>query len=149
MDNLGSNPKPNSIRGDTLAAIDFLKSMHPIGPWALTVIDPEKKAGAVTATFSPSSEAAAGDFIDLWNGRRNLYFAVNHPRAAMNKKAKATDIASLQYLHVDIDPHMGEDLESERARILALFGANLPAGVPCLLGQLSQIGKFIRKRPAF
>lgn len=130
MDNLGSNPKPDTIRGDTSAAIDFLRSMHPIGPWALTAIDPQKKAGAVTATFSPSSEAAARDFIERWNGHRNLYFAVNHPRSAMSKKAKATDIASLQYLHVDIDPRVGEDLESERARILALFGEFLPAGVP-------------------
>ena len=130
MDNLGSNQQHDAIRGDTSAAIDFLKSMHPIGPWALTAIDPEKKAGAVTATFSPPSEAAARDFIDLWNGRRNLYFAVNHPRAAMSKKAKATDIASVQYLHVDIDPRVGEDLESERARILALFDENLPTGVP-------------------
>ena len=130
MDNLGSNQKPDAIRGNTSAAIDFLEAMHPIGPWALTAIDPEKKAGAVTATFSPSSEAAARDFIDLWNGRRNLYFAVNHPRAAMSKKAKAIDIASLEYLHVDIDPHVGEALESERARILALFGEDLPVGVP-------------------
>ncbi len=130
MDNSNSNPKDEAIRGDTPSAIDFLRSMHPAGPWALTALDPEKKAAALTATFSPSTEDAARQFIDNWNGRRNLYFAVNHPRTAMSKKAKATDISSLVFLHVDIDPRVGEDLESERARILALFGGHGPASVP-------------------
>lgn len=110
--------------------IDFLQAFHPDGPWCLTVLDPEQKAGAVTATFSPQRVEQAAAFIDAWNGKRNLYFSVNMLREAMSKKAKATDITALAYLHVDIDPRTGEDLDAERSRIEALLTRNLPEGVP-------------------
>lgn len=152
MDNLDSNQpqrapeatpigsdNTSEVRGDTTMAIDYLRAMHPEGPWALTAIDPEKKAGALTSTFFPSTEIQARAFIERWNGHRNLYFAVNHPRTAMSKKAKATDIASLAYLHVDIDPNTWTDdagvdraafLDQERKRILDLLLDKLPGGVP-------------------
>jgi hypothetical protein len=41
-----------------------------------------------------------------------------------------TAIASLEFLHVDIDPRVREELEAERTRALALLTDNLPAGVP-------------------
>ena len=36
----------------------------------------------------------------------------------------------MAYLHVDIDPRAGEDLEAESARILALFNEKLPDALP-------------------
>ena len=57
----------------------------------------------------------------------------------MAKKAKATDIAALTYLHVDIDPRKWSAeveidkaayLDEERTRILSLFREGRPAGIP-------------------
>lgn len=112
------------------APLEFLKAFHPEGPWCLTAIDPEGKAGALTSTYLPEEQAQSAAFTNRWNGKRNLYFSVNPLRVAMSKKAKATDIAALAYLHVDIDPRANEDLDGERTRIEALLTSNLPEGVP-------------------
>ena len=112
------------------SSIDFLKAFHPEGPWCLTALDPLGKDGPSTATFLPERGAQAAAFIEAWNGKRNLYFSVNPIRTVTNKKAKATDIAALAYLHVDIDPRVNEDLDDERTRIEALLTSNLLDGVP-------------------
>jgi len=127
IDEMGSSAP---VTANTIAsAIDFLKAFHPGDLWALTAIGPES-GKTQTATFGPNSAGDAQVWIEARNGTSNLYFAVNPLREAMTKKAKATDVAALVYLHVDIDPRVGEDLEAERARILALLTTNLPAGVP-------------------
>lgn len=132
MDNL-NNIRVTDESGrvpDVNVAVDFLTGMHPTAPWVLTVLDPENVEKSITATFGVSAEAKVRTFIERWNGERGLYFSTNPLRMAMSKKAKATDVAALTYLHVDIDPHAGEDIEVERARILSLLTDRLPAGVP-------------------
>jgi P4 family phage/plasmid primase-like protien len=116
--------------GDTDAAIAFLKAMHPSTPWVLTVLDPEQVENSITETFGPETEVDLRTFVEEWNGKRGLYFSTNPLRTRMRKKAKATDVAALAYLHVDIDPRKGEDIKAERARILSLLTDDLPAGIP-------------------
>lgn len=113
-------------------AIEFLKAFHPEGRWVITAINPENgdPDRTRTQTFGPSTCADAERFLAKWNGKWNLYFTVNRVGQAMGKKIERTDICTLDYLHVDIDPRVGEDLDAERARILALLTTNLPAGVP-------------------
>ena len=109
--------------------VDFLKAFHPDGPWVLTSIDPETRKPQ-TKTFGPLTSVDAEKWIADRNGTSNLYFAVNPVHEAMTKKAKATDVAALAYLHVDIDPRAGEDLGSEQERIKSLLTTGLPDGVP-------------------
>ncbi len=114
---------------DNDQAASFLRRWAPDGPWVLTAIRPDRKAIA-TQTFRPGAEAALHDWLDQHNGRFNLYFHVNPPTRDLEKKAEREDIQSVDWLHVDIDPRAGEDLEEERGRALALLTDRVPEGVP-------------------
>lgn len=114
---------------DNQAVSDFLQRWSPGGPWLLTAIQPDRKA-IETRTFHPGDERALSDWLSLYNGNRNLYFSVNPPLKDLNKKAVREDIKSVDWLHVDIDPRAGEDIDEERERALALLTTRLPEGVP-------------------
>lgn len=118
-----------NIQPDNMAAVDFLRTWAPLGPWVVTAIHPDTKR-INTATFDPSNIAELGRWLAEFNGNRNLYFEVNPPIRPLNKKAERRDIKELAWLHVDIDPRVGEDLASERLRCRALFMNKLPDGVP-------------------
>ncbi|MGY3693376.1 hypothetical protein ACVIGA_003456 [Bradyrhizobium sp. USDA 3240] len=119
-------PKP-----DNDAAIDFLTKVHPDGPWVLTAIRNDKK-GTDTKTFRPHQQTALSDWLteQAKTGDTNFYWSVNPTVRDLNKKAALTDIEEVAFLHVDVDPRAGEDLEAERKRCIALFAENLPAGFP-------------------
>jgi hypothetical protein len=119
----------DDIKPDNQAAIDFLQKWAPEGPWVLTSIQTDRQ-GIGTGTFYPASLPALGKWLDAYNGKRNIYFHVNPPMRDLTKKAEREDIKSVDWLHVDIDPRAGEDLEEERKRALALLTTNLPEGVP-------------------
>lgn len=120
----------NPIIPNYQEAIDFLKKWNPNGPWVITAIDPNKK-GIDTGSFV----AADPETCRLWlqdqgsNKRRNLYFTVNTVTRLLDSKPTRANIASMAWLHVDLDPRAGEDLDAERARILALL-RNPPAPIP-------------------
>ena len=98
------------------AAVSFLQRHSPDGQVSVTAIHPDN--GKIeTRCFESSDAEALGQFIDRHNGQSNLYFAVNPLRHYANKKATKKDAASLAWLHVDIDPRGGEDLDEERERI--------------------------------
>lgn len=111
------------------AALAFLRRWAPLGPWVLTAIRPDRKS-INTQTFRPETEAAATDWLEQHNGRFNIYFHVNPPLRDLEKKADREDIKSVDWLHVDIDPRAGEDIDEERVRALALLTTRLPQGVP-------------------
>lgn len=125
-------PKPDlpEPSPDNAAALDFLRLWAPVGPWVLTAIRPDRKS-IDTQTFGPSTEAQLEDWLDQFNGRFNIYFQVNPPLYDdAGKKTKRQEIKELAWLHVDIDPRAGEDIEEERARALRLLTDKLPKGVP-------------------
>lgn len=111
-----------------MTSIEFLEWLRPGGPWVLTAINPSRK-GIATKTVGPGD---AEQFIAEYSGRWNLYFQVNpsRARATVDKKAEKADIAAMEFLHLDIDPRAGEDLEEERKRALARLTERLPRGVP-------------------
>ena len=111
---------------DTPAALDFLERWLPGGPWVLTAISPDRKR-IDTATFT--TKAAAKKWLTKHNGKLNIYFHVNPCTRELTKKAEREDVAALAWLHVDIDPRVGEDIEEERARALRLL-QEPPQGVP-------------------
>ena len=116
------------MQGDTQVASDFLQKWEVIGPWVLTAISTDKKS-IITKAFKEEDLESMRRWIDQYNGNRNIYFNVNPSRILMDKKSERANVESLSWLHVDIDPRVGEDHEKERERALGLL-QNPPAGVP-------------------
>lgn len=117
-----------NVRPDTPRAIAFLKQWKTHGPWSLTAIAMDKKS-LETRTFTDDDPAA--DWIISHNGKRNIYFLVNTPTRPIsgNQHAQVDEIQTVDWLHVDIDPRVGEDLTEERERALRLLQTP-PNGVP-------------------
>lgn len=107
-------------------AISFLRRFHPEGPWALTAISTDRKT-VKTQSFIPGQEANVEKWIAERNGALNLYFHVNRTASDLRKKAEKTDIAEACWLHLDIDPRAGENIDDERARALRLLREAKPA----------------------
>jgi hypothetical protein len=113
--------RPNKIKPNTSAAVEFLSRFHEGRQWiTLTAIPPTKK-GIETRSFdnTPKGREAMRLWLYERNGRQNIYFALNELTRAMDKKAERTDVKSLSWLHVDLDPRVGEPHDDERVRILA------------------------------
>lgn len=108
-------------------ALDFLERFRPGGPWVLTAIQPDRKA-IETRTFRERAQAEA--WIERHNGEWNLYVHVNPTLRDLEKKADKEEMAALAWLHVDIDPRVGEDLAQEQARARRLLTTALPESVP-------------------
>jgi len=106
-------------------SVDFLQRWCPGGPWVLTAISVDKKA-IETRTFRDPALVLA--WLEK-HGDRNVYFSVNPCRYDVSKKPSREDVKELAWLHVDIDPRAGEDLQSEQKRALSL-ATNPPAGIP-------------------
>ena len=110
---------PPMLEPKSSAAIDFLKQWEPEGPWVLSAIAVDQK-DIKTATFYPGGKKAK-KWLDKYNGKWNLYFHVNRPMRDLEKKAERQDIKEITWLHIDIDPRAGEDLDKERERALNLL----------------------------
>ena len=117
------------MKGNNELAIEFLDQWQRSGPWVLTAIQIDKKK-IDTSTFRISGRGALEEWLTEYNGIRNIYFHVNPTLRDMSSKALKEDIKSLRWLHVDIDPLPGQDLEEEQERILGLLTDHLPQGVP-------------------
>ncbi|MFO1153660.1 MAG: DNA-primase RepB domain-containing protein [Rhodospirillales bacterium] len=123
-------PKDNP---DTATSLDFLKRFRPGGPWVLTAILPDtvtaqkngngENPSTITRTFTETEEAR--EWINEHQGKRNLYFAVNPLKAAVRKKAEKVDVASAEWLYIDIDPRPGEDFQLERERAPKVVAAKI------------------------
>lgn len=105
---------------------DFLHRFRPGGPWVLTAIVVDGKTH--TKTFTDAAEA------ETWaltlNESANVYYGVNPTIGPVTKKATKQQIASLSFLHVDLDPRAGEDLIQERGRLLELLTTKRPQSIP-------------------
>jgi hypothetical protein len=75
-----------------------------------------------------SPQGALGDYGNTAGsqGNCNIYFSVNPVTRDISKKAERTDIASVDWLHVDIDPRAGEDPLKEKERALAKLRSYSP-----------------------
>lgn len=113
----GDDNKP--IKHSTKSTIEFLNRWCPEGPWVLTAIIPDGITD--TKTFTPNAWGKAADWIEDYQGKRNLYFHVNPVRCSLDVKASKEDIDRMAWLHVDIDPRVGEDFDAERARALKML----------------------------
>jgi hypothetical protein len=110
-------------------SIEFLKAWKKSGYWVLTAIDPLKRGVITTDSFSVKEHKEALTWLRKYGSSRNIYFHVNSTIKPLSKKAEREDILSLDWLHVDLDPRIGEDLEEEQKRCLELL-QNPPKGIP-------------------
>jgi hypothetical protein len=108
--------------------IQFLQQFHPDRPWVLTAIEPSQK-GIETRAFAPDQTAEAEEWIESYNGKRNLYFSVAEVIEPEDKKAGIENVKAVHWLHVDIDAGAG-DLLKELERIKKLVTTELPGGAP-------------------
>lgn len=102
-------------------ALSHLEQLRPNGPWVLSAIDPVKKDTITTITATNADEVR--EFIEEYNGKRNLHFAVNPTRHAMAKKPAKKDIAQIEYLFGDLDPKDDETPDAAKDRYRAELDA--------------------------
>jgi hypothetical protein len=111
---------------DPEMALAFLQRLYPAGPWALSAINVEQD-GLIGKTFYPETE----NDLRVWladNKHRNIYYSVNRMLRA-EAKADKTEILDACFVHVDVDPRVGEDLTVEIDRIRKLL-ENPPSPIP-------------------
>lgn len=104
---------------DTKTAVQFLQKWSPTAPWALTSIVPDGVTD--TASFLPKDWQKCANWIEERQNKKNIYFHVNPAKKMLYSKASKEDISRLAWLHIDIDPRAGEDIEEERTRALKLL----------------------------
>src|SRR5262249_42039526 len=105
------------------AQADFLAQLRPGGPWVLVAIDPDTET---ITTITAQQQADVNNFVQRWNGKRNLYYTVNPIRQPLDKKPKKTDIAAIEYLLADLDPAKDEAPAAAKARYRAQLEAMQP-----------------------
>jgi hypothetical protein len=99
-------------------AISFLRRFRPQGPWVITAIIPDGTTR--TRTFTDLEEARR--FIAHKNdAEEGVYYTVNLTIDLMQSKPKKTDIAKIEYLHLDADPEPNETPEQFKTRLLPLL----------------------------
>ena len=107
---------------------EALRLIHPEGPWHVSA---KRGLGFTGKVFAPDAEGGAAGWAVAQNRTLNTYVSIAALRPGWKgDKAAKADVASVGWLWVDVDPRIGEELEAERARILALLTTNLPKGVP-------------------
>jgi len=100
-------------------SLEFLQKFRPHGPWVLTAIHPTKEGRLNTTTFNEASVEKLKQWLNRYGEDHNIYFSVNPTLAdKVYKKASRENISAVEYLHVDVDPRAGEDLDAEQKRIL-------------------------------
>jgi P4 family phage/plasmid primase-like protien len=99
-----------------VSAVDFLAKFSGDNLIVLTSIIPD--GFTTTRTFSLDDTEEMKRFIKEKNQNENIYFSVNPVNNRVSKKASESDIKELAWLHVDIDPDEGMDLNDSRKEIL-------------------------------
>lgn len=91
------------VSDNTKKAVAFLKTLFKEKRINVVAIDPN--SFNVVAITRPVDSAAIAQFIDTYNGRRNIYYSVNTPRDdAPDNKLKKEHIAEINAVWLDADP---------------------------------------------
>ena len=112
--------------------VRFLQDFRGEEPWTLVAIrkDP-RDFQACTFIAAADRDKSAAHWVMKFNGSGyEIYFAVNPLKRPMTKKAGKADVASAQWLWVDLDPLDGAELNLERQEMLALLTDRRPQGLP-------------------
>jgi len=111
---------------DRDAVVEFLRR------WGATVLvacyyDRKQKKPLKFHRYEPGGEEEAVTWAIEQNGeKRNIYFHVGETAPGFVGKAKKEHVTSSQWVHCDVDPRAGENLEEERVRILGALKGYAP-----------------------
>lgn len=111
--------------GNLDEAEDFLARWYGDAPRQLVSIVPD---GAIASKcLWPQNPAEIRDWLrrEVAAGR-NVYFHVNQPGWALDKRAEKKDIRTVRALHVDIDPEACESPEEAKERARAALAKHEP-----------------------
>ena len=109
------------VAADIQMSVDFLDKWKAGGPWVLTRIAPDKRK-IDGATFDADSYDQLHTYLRHAEANKlNVYFHVNETQGKIREKASKDQIKTAHWLHVDVDPEPGFDIDEERKRILALL----------------------------
>lgn len=111
--------------GNLDEAVGFLDKWYGDAPRQLVSIVPD---GAIASKcLWPQNPAELRTWLrEQVAANRNLYFHVNQPGWALDKRAEKKDIRTVRALHVDIDPRKDESPEDCKKRALAALAAYEP-----------------------
>lgn len=108
---------------------DYLAAIHPEDVWVLTAINPDGSE-VVTESFTIDERDECETWLEL-NAWRNIYYSLNPTRfRKVQRKLNKEGIRGVKFLHVDIDPEPGEDLDSAQKRIQKLLADPVEGLVP-------------------
>lgn len=111
--------------GNLDEAVGFLDQWYGDAPRQLVSIMPD---GAIASKcLWPQNPAEVRDWLrrEVAAGK-NIYFHVNQPGWALDKRAEKKDIRTVRALHLDVDPRPGESPEDCKARVLPLLARHEP-----------------------
>lgn len=102
-------------------SVSFLQWAHPKGPWSVVAITGDRTKPVEGKTFHPGQESQLVAWLEQHGETCNIYWTVNRIARDIFGKPRREDIYEMSFLHVDIDPRVGEDVDEERKRILELL----------------------------
>ena len=114
-------------------AMDFLKALRPSGPWTLSAIVPDGNGEVPTCTFTDTKQVQA--WVERWIGKANIYYQPNRT-SEVTKKARAEDLTTLEFAHVDIDTDAdGNRLttDEQKAAVVELLQGCTEPGPPSFI----------------
>ncbi|TXN20389.1 AAA family ATPase [Methylobacterium sp. WL9] len=111
------------------SGVTFLRALDATGRHNLVAIG---LGGEIEGrTFEPGAWEAMGAWIDVRNGRCNLYFSANEPRAgADHAKLGKHEIGLIRCVYGDADPKDGTAFLEERERLRGIVRELAAAPVP-------------------
>lgn len=101
-------------------SLAWLEWWRPGGPWTLVAINDDTRS-IFGDTFAADEVERLLSWLQANGKTHNIYFVVNGLLRSLKKKPLREDVATMDWLHVDVDPRAGEDLEAEQARILKML----------------------------
>ncbi|MEY9234081.1 hypothetical protein ABIF68_002528 [Bradyrhizobium japonicum] len=117
-------PHPKEVAA---RAANALVAIRDAGLLKVAAISPDGGAPRVRVFALPGEKQKLEVWVAENNGKANLYFEANIPRSRAQTKSKKDDIASIVYLHADLDRAAGESADDARARhLVALKSGKVP-----------------------
>lgn len=114
-----------SSASEIAAAVEFLDRWYGEAPRQLVSIVPD---GAIASKclWLQNPDGTKDWLRKQVAAGKNVYFHVNQPGWALDKRAEKKDIRQVRALHVDIDPKGDESPEDCKARVLPLLEKHEP-----------------------